>query len=68
VTATAASLFCIAPDCKRLRKVRGCCRVCYDHVRQQIHAGETTWAQAEASGLLLPVNREGQRRWGTGRG
>ena len=42
------------------------CLPCYDRLRKQIRDGLTTWAEAEASGLLLPADREAQRRWGSG--
>ena len=51
-----APLSCIAPACNRVRRRRGRCFTCYGHVVEQIRAGLTTWAQAEAEGLLLPVD------------
>jgi len=68
VTATLPdSLHCIAPDCNRMRHRRGLCRPCYDRLRQQIRTGRTTWAAAEASGLLLAADKAGQDAWAKGR-
>lgn len=62
------SILCITPDCKRVRKVRGWCFLCCKRLLAEIRAGRTTRVAAEASGLVLPVDREGRRRWGAGRG
>jgi hypothetical protein len=40
---------------------------CYDQLYHEIRLGKTTWEQAEASGLVLPASKAGQRRWAQGR-
>lgn len=48
------------PKCLRcgvMARTRGVCVKCYDHYRNLVRDGETTWADLEAAGLVLPPRK-----------
>ena len=46
---------------------RGCCPRCYAGFRKRVKSGETTWAELEARGEVLPAQPQGARgRWAKG--
>jgi hypothetical protein len=65
-TSSVVTFRCLTPTCSRPRHRRGLCPTCYGRLCQDIRKGLTTWQAAEAAGLILPVNKAGQRAWSTG--
>jgi hypothetical protein len=61
--APAGCIACGHGNSRTLRRIRGLCPVCYEKLRAEIRAGQTRWADVEAGGRVLSVNKKGRDRW-----
>lgn len=48
------TLSCLAPECFRVKRVRGLCDSCYTQLHKLVKSGAISWEQAETEGKCLP--------------
>jgi hypothetical protein len=48
---------CMVDQCKRPADTRGVCKSCYVHARVLVLSGETSWAELESMGLVMPAHK-----------